>query len=117
RVVAHHQCARQLALDQPPPQPGVHAGLLAEREDAAELDTGRPRRPGLAQLSRSALAAGDPERQSQAGHLRVVRGVPGAVDGVAGLVQAQRSARWGAVTARAVALDDESVRPALLVAV
>ena len=110
RVGAHAQTARKCTVDEGPPQLGVEARLLAQREGGADLDAGRPDLAGLGELSRAAVGAGEPEWKSELAQLLKIDHVPRAVNGLSLLVEGHRPPRRSVVATRHRAFDYEAVR-------
>src|ERR1039457_1299069 len=71
-AVAHGQRAGRRLFLQPALQPGVQAGLAAEREGRACLYPGGARGPGRRYLLWCRVASGEPERQAVRGDLVLV---------------------------------------------
>ena len=70
-------------------QVGCEAGLLAHREQGADLHTGRTGRERGGQTLRGAVCPGQPERQAQGGDLVEVGVVTGPEDGLPEVVERQ----------------------------
>lgn len=86
-VVADHQGSGGELRHQSSPQRRFEPRLLSQREQGPRLHPGCPGCAGLRDLLGRRIATGQPERQTDAGDLLQVRVVPGAIHGLAVVVQ------------------------------